>query len=135
MMLFGGTNKELDESIKKFAGLMLVMQGVETEWKAMNDANSIFGSNLMKVWNWLEKIGNWKFLGLSSRNQVIDKTKQWSDTLITVNKWNGGNIDDKLHSIEAEMLKLTDGFKGMSASFKQDFISIADTIPVNEFNK
>ena len=128
MMLFGGTNKELDKSIQKFAGLMLVMQGVETEWKAMNDANSIFGSNLMKVWNWLEKIGNWKFLGLPSLNQVIDKTKQWSDTLITVNKWNGGNIDDKLHSIEAEMLKLTDGFKGMSASFKQDFISIADTL-------
>lgn len=128
MMLFGGTNKELDETIQKFAGLMLVMQGVESEWKAMQDTNSIFGKHLMGVWNWLDKIGNWKFLGLPSMNQVIEKTKQWSDTLITVNKWNGGNIEDKLHSIEAEMLKLTDGFKGMSASFKQDFISIADTL-------
>ena len=128
MMLFGGANKELDESIQKFSGLMLVMQGVESEWKAMNDTNSVFGKHLMVVWNWLDKIGNWKFLGLPSMNQVIEKTKQWSDTLITVNKWNGGNLEDKLHSIEVEMLKLTDGLKGMSTSFIQDFGSIVDTL-------
>ena len=127
-MLFGGANKELDESIQKFSGLMLVMQGIETEAKAINDKNSIFGKYLKGAWDWLDKIGNWKFLGLPSLNQAIEKTKQWSDTLLTVNKWNGGDIEENLYSIETEMLKLTDGFKGMSTSFKQDFASIVETL-------
>lgn len=128
MMLFGGTNKELDETIQKFGGLMLIMQGVETQYKAMQDANSIYGKSLQSVWNWLDKIGNWKFLGLPSMNEVIKKSEDWGRTLKTIGEWNSGNIEDKLHSIEAEMLKLTDGFNGMSTSFKQDFISIADTL-------
>lgn len=128
MMLFGGTNEELDETIQKFSGLMLIMQGVETQYKAMQDENSIYGTNLQNVWNWLDKIGNWKFLGLPSMNEVIKKSEDWGRTLKTIGEWNGGNIEDKLYSIEAEMLKLTDGFKGMSTSFIQDFISIADTL-------
>ena len=128
MMLFGGTNKELDETIQKFAGLMLVMQGVETQYKAMQDANSIYGNSLKKVWEWLDKIGNWKFLGLPSMNEVIKKSEDWGRTLKTIGEWNGGNIEEKLHTIENEMLRLTDGFKGMSNTFKQDFISIADTL-------
>ena len=128
MMLFGGTNKELDETIQKFAGLMLVMQGVETQYKAMQDANSIYGNSLKKVWEWLDKIGNWKFIGLPSMNEVIKKSEDWGRTLKTIGEWNGGNIEEKLHTIENEMLRLTDGFKGMSNTFKQDFISIADTL-------
>lgn len=56
MMLFGGTNEELDETMQKFSGLMLIMQGVEAQYKAFQDSNSIYGEYLQKTWNWLDKI-------------------------------------------------------------------------------
>ena len=46
MMLFGGTNEELDETMQKFSGLMLIMQGVEAQYKALQDTNSIYGGYL-----------------------------------------------------------------------------------------
>lgn len=47
--LFGGENKELDESLKKFAGLTLIMQGLQSLQQSINDKTSIWGNILDKT--------------------------------------------------------------------------------------
>lgn len=53
--LFGGRNKDLDETIRKFTQLTLIMQGIESLQQSINDKNSIFGKVLNKSW---ELVGN-----------------------------------------------------------------------------
>lgn len=104
-MLFGGVNKELDESLRKFAGLTLVMQGIETQYKAMNDENSIYGNYLKKVWDWLDKIGNWKIGFLPSLNQAIDKTDEWGTTLKGIASWKSGELANQFKDLNREILQ------------------------------
>ena len=54
--LFGGTNEELDKSLSKFAGLMLVLQGVENIQKEMNTNTTVFGKTMNGVWTVVDKI-------------------------------------------------------------------------------
>lgn len=54
--LFGGTNEELDKSLSKFAGLMLVLQGVENIQKEMNTNATVFGKTMNGVWTVVDKI-------------------------------------------------------------------------------
>jgi len=76
--LFGGQNEELDEMIRKFAGLTMVMQGLDAEYKAIQNNQSIFGESLKTVWEWLDKLGNIKLFGKwgPSINGVIDGLKK-----------------------------------------------------------
>lgn len=144
MMLFGGTNEELDETMQKFSGLMLVMQGVEAQYKAMNDVNSIYGTNLQKVWDWLDKIGNWKFLGLPSLNESIKylddaskSAKNYQSALKSIEDWNGGDfskkwgdIIDKINTATVDLNNFSEGFqdslKGVARSV-DNFQIILDT--------
>lgn len=126
MMLFGGTNKELDESIQKFGGLMIVMQGIDAQWRAMKDTNSIYGDSLMKVWNWLDKIGDWKFMGLPSLNEAIAKTEQWGDTLKMAGDFDNGKFAEKFHNIFSQMKDMTNGLTGEFGTLRKEFLQITD---------
>lgn len=135
MMLFGGTNEELDETIQKFGGLMLIMQGVETQYKAMQDANSIYGTNLQKVWNWLDKIGNWKFLGLPSLNESIKyfdeaskSAKNYQSALKSIEEWNGGDFGKQWSNVVSEINTAAGSADKFSREFKDSFNSIVDTV-------
>ena len=135
MMLFGGTNEELDETIQKFSGLMLIMQGVETQYKAMQDANSIYGTNLQKVWNWLDKIGNWKFLGLPSLNESIKyldnaskSAKNYQSALKSIEEWNGGDFSNQWKNVISEINAAAGSADKFSREFKDSFNSIVDTV-------
>lgn len=135
MMLFGGTNEELDETIQKFGGLMLIMQGVETQYKAMQDANSIYGTNLQKVWNWLDKIGNWKFLGLPSLNESIKyldnaskSAKNYQSALKSIEEWNGGVFSNQWKNVISEINTATGSADKFSREFRDSFNSIVDTV-------
>ena len=75
--LFGGTNKELDETLRKFAGLTMVLQGLETEYQALQNKQSIFGEYLSKTWKWLDKIG--KYTGLDWIIGKLDKASKATD--------------------------------------------------------
>ena len=135
MMLFGGTNKELDETIQKFAGLMLVMQGVETQYKAMQDANSIYGNSLKKVWDWLDKIGDWKFLGLPSLNEAInylgnaaESAKKYQSALKSIDEWNNGDFGKQWSNVVSEINTAAGSADKFSREFKDSFNSIVDTV-------
>ena len=129
-MLFGGANEELDESIKKFSGLMLIMQGLETQYKAMQDANSIYGTSLKKVWDWLDKIGNWTGLNWISTQlgKAAEKTKMWSDTLRTVGQWQGGKLSEEWANITQQINNAAGNANQFSTEFRDSFNRIADTI-------
>lgn len=51
--LFGGKNEDLDEAIRKFTQLTLVMQGIEELQKSMQDENAIFGKVLGGTWQFI----------------------------------------------------------------------------------
>ena len=114
-MLFGGENEALDESIRKFTALSLIMQGIETQAKAMNDTNSIWGTNLKAVWDWLEKIGNWKFKNASSLNEAFDKFDRWAKTLKEIGKWKDSDtISAEFEKIDSSIRQASDSFDGFS---------------------
>lgn len=114
-MLFGGENKELDEAIKKFTALSLIMQGIETQVKAMNDTNSIWGTTLSKIWNWLDKIGDFKFKGSESLNDAIDKFDRWAKTLKEIDRWKESDaISEEFEKIDSSVKQASDSFDGFS---------------------
>ena len=135
MGLFGGMNSDLDESLKKFTSITLIMQGIEAQYKAMQDGTSIWGTTLSKVWNWLDKIGNWKFLGLPSLNETIKyfdnaakKAENYAVTLKTISNWKSGNVEEGLQRISQEMVGLTNNFEGFSKNFKQNWVDVINSL-------
>lgn len=123
-ILFGGTNEELDETIQKFSGLMLVMQGVETQYKAFHDTNSIYGNYLEKVWNWLDKIGNWTGLNkvISYFDNASKSAEKYQSALKSIEDWNGGDFskkwDDIIDKINTAIVDLNNFSEGFQDSLK-----------------
>lgn len=137
MGLFGGINSGLDESISKFTNLTLIMQGIETQYKAFKDGTSIWGTNLSKVWNWLDKIGNIKLLlftgpTLSQTAEYFGKlakeAENYAITLKTMSKWDSGNIQEGLHKITMEMMDLIKNTKGLSKDFIENLTKVQITL-------
>ena len=137
MMLFGGTNEELDETMQKFSGLMLVMQGVEAQYKAMQDTNSIYGGYLQKAWNWLDKIGNWKPVSfIPSLNQMIKNlddasksAKNYQSALKSIEDWNkNGEFSNQWKNVISEINTAAGSADKFSREFRDSFSKIANTI-------
>lgn len=89
--LFGGQNKELDESLRKFMSLTLLFNGLDQQIKAMNDEQNIWGRTLGGVWSWLDKIGKWTGADwlIGKTQKLVKDTEEWKTTLDTISKWNG----------------------------------------------
>ena len=130
MMLFGGTNEELDESIQKFSGLMLVMQGVEAQYKALKDSNSIYGNHLEKVWNWLDKIGKWTGLDKVAGyfGNAAESAKKYQSALKSIEDWNGGDFSKKWKNVISEINTAAGSADKFSREFRDSFNSIVDTV-------
>lgn len=136
MMLFGGTNEELDETMQKFSGLMLIMQGVEAQYKAFQDSNSIYGGYLQKAWNWLDKIGNWKPVSfIPSLNESIKylddaskSAKNYQSALKSIEDWTGGDFSKKWGDIIDEINTAAGSADKFSMEFRDSFNSIVDTV-------
>lgn len=136
MMLFGGTNEELDETMQKFSGLMLIMQGVEAQYKAMKDTNSIYGGYLQSFWNWLDKIGNWKPISfIPSLNQMIENldnasksAKNYQSALKSIEDWNGGDFSNQWRNVVSEINTAAGSADKFSREFRDSFNSIVDTV-------
>lgn len=130
MGLFGGINSELDESLSKFTNLTLVMQGIETQYKALQDGTSIWGTSLSKAWNWLDKIG--KFTGLDALantfSNMAKNSKNYAIAIDTMSKWDSGNIEKGIISISNQMSDLIDNTKGVSKAFIENFGKITTTL-------
>ena len=135
-MLFGGTNEELDETIQKFSGLMLIMQGIETQYKAMQDANSIYGNSLKTVWNWLDKIGDWKFLGLPSLNEAInyfgnaaESAKKYQSALKSIQEWSkNGDLSQLFANVKQQINEAAGAAQQFSNEFRNSINNVVNTI-------
>lgn len=142
-MLFGGDNSALDESIRKFTALSLIMQGIETQAKAMNDTNSIWGTNLKAVWDWLEKIGDFKFKGSASLNDAIDKFDRWAKTLKEIGRWRTGQIEaDEFEKLDNQISKASRNFRNFTDEakaswyrFRRSIEDIKFTVNTDEVKK
>ena len=141
MMLFGGTNEELDETMQKFSGLMLIMQGVEAQYKAMQDTNSIYGTNLQKLWNWLDKIGNWKPISfIPSLNQMINyfdeaskSAKNYQSALKSIEDWNkNGEFSNQWSTLIEEINTAAGNVNNFSKEFFSSFDKIAQSVGIFE---
>ena len=130
MGLFGGMNSELDESLSKFTNLTLIMQGIETQYKAMQDGTSIWGTTLSKVWNRLDKIGKWTGLDVVSNyfGDAAKKAENYAITLNTISNWRSGNVEEGLQRISQEMVGLTNNFEGFSKEFKQKWDDVINSL-------
>ena len=129
-MLFGGTNKELDESIQKFAGLMLIMQGVETQYKAMQDANSIWGKGLQKVWTWLDKIGDWTGMNKVSGyfGNAAESAKKYQEALRSIQQWNGGDMSQAFDELKRQINDTAGTAQKFSTEFQNSLNNVVNTI-------
>ena len=130
MGLFGGINSDLDESISKFTNLTLIMQGIETQYKALQDGTSIWGTTLSKVWNSLDKIGKWTGLDAVSNyfGDAAKKAENYAVTLKTISNWKSGNVEEGLQRISQEMVGLTNNFEGFSKGFKQKWTDVVNSL-------
>ena len=137
MGLFGGINSELDESISKFTNLTLIMQGIETQYKALQDGTSIWGTSLSKVWNWLDKIGNIKLLLFTgpTLNQTAEyfgklakESKNYAIVLKSMSQWESGNVEEGINRISQQMTDLTNNFAGFPKAFKENFVNIINSL-------
>lgn len=141
MMLFGGTNEELDETMQKFSGLMLVMQGVEAQYKAMQDTNSIYGGYLQSFWNWLDKIANWKPVSfIPSLNQMIKNlddasksAKNYQSALKSIEDWNkNGEFNNQWNTLIEDINKAAGNANRFSKDFLSSFNKVAETVGIFE---
>lgn len=130
MMLFGGTNEELDETMQKFSGLMLIMQGVEAQYKSFQDSNSIYGEHLQKVWNWLDKIGKWTGLDKVSNyfGNAAESAKKYRSALKSIDEWNNGDFGKQWSNVTSEINAAAGSADKFSREFKDSFNSIVDTV-------
>jgi DNA repair exonuclease SbcCD ATPase subunit len=130
-MLFGGMNEDLDESIKKFAGLTLVIQGVETQVKQFNDNQNKYGDILRTVWGWLDKIGKYSGLDRLSRwfDKLKTKTEDWGKTLKTVADWDNETMSQAFSRIIRQMFEMGNALDGVSNKIKDDLLK-----PFNKFD-
>ena len=79
--LFGGQNEELDESLKKFTAMTLVMQGILNIQQQINDTNSKFGQKLSEIYKFTKDfIGEIPLLG-TAIDKVSKKTGEWADKI------------------------------------------------------
>ena len=130
MGLFGGINSDLDESISKFTNLTLIMQGIETQYKALQDGTSIWGTSLSKVWNWLDKIG--KVTGLDALantfSNISKNYKNYAIAIDTISKWDSGNVEEGISRISQQMTDLINNTKGVSKAFMENFAKITTSL-------
>lgn len=135
MMLFGGTNEELDETMQKFSGLMLVMQGVEAQYKAMQDTNSIYGGYLQKTWNWLDKIGKWTGLDKVSNyfGNAAESAKNYQSALKSIEDWNkNGEFNNQWKTLIEEISNAAGNVNKFSKDFLSSFGKIAQSVDIFE---
>lgn len=127
-MLFGGMNEDLDESIKKFAGLTLVIQGVETQVKQFNDNQNKYGDILRAVWGWLDKIGKYSGLDRLSRwfDKLKTKTEDWGKALKTVADWDNETMSQAFEKIISQMYNMSNAVDGVSSKIKNDLTKVFD---------
>lgn len=131
MTLFGGTNKELDESLKKFTGLTLVMQGIETQYKEIQKSEAAWGKTLKWVFGLLDNVvGKWTGLDAVSNyfGDAAKSAKNYQLALKSIDEWNNGDFGKQWSNVVSEINTAAGSADKFSREFKDSFNSIVDTV-------
>ena len=131
MTLFGGTNEELDESLRKFTGLTLVMQGIETQYKEIQKSESAWGKSLKWVFGLLDNVGKWTGLDwiINKTNQAKEATKSYGDAIKYLQQWqSNGDLSKQWNNVVSEINAAAGSADNFSREFKDSFNSIVDTV-------
>lgn len=91
-MLFGGQNKELDQSIQKFMGLSLVLQGVSAVQQEIANETTVMSKAWQKIGDWIKPLTNQfdKF-----KEKLDDTQKKIQQIQETDAKWDNANTQFK----------------------------------------
>lgn len=80
--LFGGKSEALDDAMKKFANITMIMNGLTNLQKVMNDKTSIWGVILTQIWATSDKIVN--TLTFGGFDKLIKATSSWRNHMENV---------------------------------------------------
>lgn len=122
--LFGGQNEELDETLKKFTAMTLVMQGILNIQQQINDTNSIFGEYLSNVYKYTKDFISAIPLVGTAIDKVSKKTGEWADKVKAVNDLVNNfspeleNTIKKYDKLAKSTDELKDKWEALSASQK-----------------
>ena len=133
MTLFGGTNEELDESLRKFTGLTLVMQGIETQYKEIQKSESAWGKSLKWVFGLLDNVGKWTGLDwiISKTNQAKEATKSYGDAIKYLQQWqSNGDLSNQWKNLIIDINKAAGNVNNFSKDFISTFNKVADTVGI-----
>ena len=133
MTLFGGTNEELDESLKKFTGLTLVMQGIETQYKEIQKSESAWGKSLKWVFGLLDNVGKWTGLDwiISKTDQAKEATKSYGDAIKYLQQWqSNGDLSNQWKNLIIDINKAAGNVNNFSKDFISTFNKVADTVGI-----
>lgn len=133
MTLFGGTNEELDESLKKFTGLTLVMQGIETQYKEIQKSESAWGKSLKWVFGLLDNVGKWTGLDwiISKTDQAKEATKSYGDAIKYLQQWqSNGDLSNQWKNLIVDINKAAGNVNSFSKDFISTFNKVADTVGI-----
>lgn len=120
--LFGGQNKELDEGLKKFTALTLIMNGLSQIQKQMNDETDAFGIVMTKVFdkvnnaskavgNFADKLGKIPALFKLTNGNVDEFIVTWNSKLIAAIKNAPPAVDAAFQQLNQEMQNFRDNFQ------------------------
>ena len=133
MTLFGGTNEELDESLRKFTGLTLVMQGIETQYKEIQKSESAWGKSLKWLFGLLDNVGKWTGLDwiINKTNQAKEATKSYGDAIKYLQQWqSNGDLSNQWKNLIIDINKAAGNVNNFSKDFISTFNKVANTVGI-----
>ena len=133
MTLFGGTNEEVDESLRKFTGLTLVMQGIETQYKEIQKSESAWAKSLKWVFGILDNVGKWTGLDwiISKTNQAKEATKSYGDAIKYLQQWqSNGDLSNQWKNLIIDINKAAGSANKFSKDFLSSFNKVAETVGI-----
>lgn len=120
--LFGGQNEELDKSLQKFAGLSLVLQGLEQVQKEMAANTTAFGKTMNAVWGTATKTVDFFTSALGKAYNAVGNL---GDKAFL--SWNG--IGKVLDALENGLNKIVNGFRNAEKALNA--IELQDSLTSN----
>lgn len=124
--LFGGKSEAVDDALKKFSSITMIMNGLANLQKSINDTTSIWGVMLNNIWTGLDKgltkLGEWTkitpFISntfktwaseLFDARDELNQTKDEFDTMVSITEKENeavANIARELGEARAEAARL-----------------------------
>lgn len=130
--LFGGQNKEIDDALKKFTSISLVLQGIQAIQMSMRNPQDVFGQGLKKVYDTVKGIFQW--MGkISGLGKVFDKMgsslKSFGDNIKTVSDFS--SLSKNASKASDEVIKQANSLTDKAVTIKSIIVATLSEISVS----